>query len=847
MVTLALRSIRAHVRRALAAAIAVLLGVGFLTATLVVGDSMRAGFADAFVAGNDGTDVVVRSSTRVGSNDMVLDEGTVPATVLDELRSLPEVRAGVLQVSGLAQIISADGAPIGGGGPPTLGGNWIDDPELSPWRLADGRAPDAPGEVVIDRASARSGGLQVGSTTTIRTPEAVGVTVVGIATFGDADSQGPSTQVFFDTVTAQTLLLDSTDRATAIRLAASQDVAESDLVERLHDLLPDGSEAITGTELAAEQFAELEDDFLGFFQAMLMVFASVGLLVATLTIHNTLSIIVTQRSQESALLRALGASRRQVIGTVAAESLAIGVVASLTGLVAGLGLAALALWGMDAAGFGTPGGMTWSTTSLVTGLMVGVGVTAAASVVPAVTASRVPPLAAVRAVAVDRSHTSRLRLGVGVVFAVLALAAVWGSTRVDGLELQLAGAGILSAIVATLLAGPAIAVPVATTIGWPLARLRGRSGELARRNAVRNPRRTANTSTSLMIGVGVVVLFMSIASSMTAYLDRTLASTFRGDLVIETDSFSGPGLGTGLAPALAALDEVQQAVSLSFGVAQLANELIYPTVADPIGLDDLLDLGVVHGSIARAAESGVAVSRHYAADHDLAVGDTLELTIGGRAETSMGIGAIYAHRDLAGDVIVEREAWLRTDAQLSEQIVMIRLTEGTDLGAGRAAVAAVSAAQAAPLPIDRDEYVDRVAGEIDQVLAMVFALMAVAGVIAVMGIGNTMSLSIHERTRELGLLRAIGMNRSRVRSAIRWESVIVATFGALTGAALGCFGAWAALRAVATAGELAVGFTVPTRSLITVIALGASSGVIAGFRPARRAARIDVLDAIATV
>lgn len=846
MVIIALRGIRAHVRRILAAAIAIVLGVGFLTATLVLNDSMRAGFGASFVAGNEGTAVIVRSDARFGSTDMVLDQGTVPVELLDDLTSESGVAAGALHVEGLAQIVSASGTPLGGDGPPTLGSNWIDDPRLSPWRLAEGRAPNAEGEVVIDRSSARAGDLDIGSVTTVRTPHPQTVTVVGIATFGEADSQGPTTQVLFDTDTAQQLLVGDANRATALRLAADAGVDHDELAGRITALLPRATEAITGAQLSAEQMADLESDFLGAFNGLLLAFAAVGLVVATLTIHNTLSIIVAQRSKESALLRALGASRRQVVAMVAVESLSIGVVASAAGVGAGLGLAGLALLGMSSAGFGAPGGMHWSTTSLLVGLAVGVVVTAAATIVPAVAASRIAPLAAVRDSAVERPAASRLRLGTAAAFGLGAAACVIATTRVDGSELAITGLGILAAIISLLLAGPTLAGPVARALGWPLARFRGQPGDLARRNAVRNPRRTAGTATSLTIGVGVVVLFLVVASSMTHYIDRTLAASFNGDLVIVTDSFSGPGLSPDLGPSLDALDEVDRSAAVGEGVARFGDEVVYPSVADPVDLAELLDLDLIEGTAADASATGLAISHRFADDHGLSLGDPISLEFGAAGRLDHTVGAIYGQRDLMGDLIVTRQSWSAADAPVSEPFVMISLAPGVDPDVGRAAVTVVADRLSAPPPIDRHEYVDQIADELDEVLAMVFALMAVAVLIAIMGIGNTMSLSIHERTRELGLLRAVGMSRTGVRAAVRWESVIVAAFGGVAGAALGTFGAWAVLRAVAAAGEMPVGFTLPTTSLVIVMLLGALSGVVAGLRPARRAARIDILDALAS-
>lgn len=844
MLRVVLSGLRADIRRVAAAAVAVVLGVAFLAATLVLGDTMRGGFRDAFVAGNDGLAAVVRSANQLGNDENGLDLGTVPVELAERIATVDGVANAAVDIEGRAQILDPDGRPIGGDGPPTLAGNWVDDHRLSPWALDDGRAPAAADEVVIDRASARRAGYEVGDLATVRTPDPRTVTVVGIATFAGEDSQGPVTMVLFDTGTAQDLFLGDRDVATAVRVAAEPGVGEDEVADRIEALLEPGLEVLTGSELSAEQLAQLESDFLGVFQAMLLGFAVIGLVVAVLTIHNTFAIIVAQRSRQAALLRAIGASRRQVLGAVTAESVVVGVVASAAGVSAGIGLAALALWGMDSAGFGMPGSMRWSLTSLVLAWAVGVAATLVASVLPAVHASRIAPLAAARELAVDRSGVSRTRTVLGVALGAASVLAIAGATLGDSSSAQLGLIGVLAGVAALVVAGPLLARPLGATLGWPIAKARGRVGVLAQRNAVRNPKRTASTASSLMIGVAVVVFFATTAHSLGVYVGETVDAQFAGDLVIEQDNFSGPGLSYALPQRLDDLAETEVVLPMAWGVLRAGDDVLYPTVTDADAMAALLDLDVTAGDLAALDASTVAVSEHLATDLGWAPGDAVELEIGGHP-VDVTVTTTYVARDLVGDMIVDAATWEGHGPPAAPRVIAIGLADGVDLEAGRSAVAAVAAEEAAPPPLDRDAYVEATAGEIDQIITVMFALLAVAVVIAVMGIGNTMSLSVHERTRELGLLRAVGMGRAAVRAAVRWESTIVATFGSVLGVALGTLGAWVALEIVAAEEGVDLALAVPATTFVVVAVLGAAAGILAGFRPARRAARIDVLTAIA--
>ncbi len=459
-------------RRLVGAGIAVVLGVAFLAATMVLGATTKAGFADTFSAANDGTDVVVRNATRMGSDESRM-RGLVDESMVAEVAAVDGVAAAVPEVRGTAQLIGADGSPVGGDGPPTIAANWIDDPELGSLTLVAGRAPDAAGEVVIDRATADSGGLTIGDDTTVLTPERVPVTIVGLATYGDTDQLGGVTYVAFDTATAQALLTGGDTQLTGVLVRGAAGVDPDALAARIDATLPDGIEAITGAELTAEQQDDVESDFLGFFQTILLAFAGIAIVVAAFSIHNTFSILVAQRTRESALMRAIGASRRQVIVSVAAEALAIGVVATAIGFAAGIGIAGALQAAMES-GLDLPGAdLVIGSGAVIASVIIGVGTTLVASVGPALKASRVPPLAALRDVAVDRSATSVWRAIAGVVVAGAGAAALVTATSTPDDAMARAGLGSLALLIGAVILGPVVARPAAAVLGAvPAARAR---------------------------------------------------------------------------------------------------------------------------------------------------------------------------------------------------------------------------------------------------------------------------------------------------------------------------------------------------------------------------------------
>ena len=451
-----LRSIAAHRRRLLATGLAVLLGVAFLAGTLVLYHTLINGFSDVIAEANKGTDALVRSSLELGQEERT-ERGLIDRSLADTIAAVDGVAAVALRIENNGRIVGADGDPIGGGGP-TIAGNWVDDDRLNPYDLAEGRAPAAPGEVVIDKAAAEEGDLAVGDRTVVRTPDPLDVTIVGVATFGSADSQGSATYAGFTTGFADKVLMPKPGKASSIAVAAEPGVSQAELVRRLDAVLPDGVEALTGAELTREMEEETQGEDHEAFQQALILFAGVALVVATFTIYNTFSILVTQRTRESALLRALGASRGQVLGSVTTEALAVGLLASVGGIAAGMALALGLLALMDAIGLTTPASPLVLDASTVTiALAVGVVVTLVASLAPAVRASRVAPLAALRDVAVDRSATSGRRAVAGAVVTGAGIAlTIVGAT---GEALLPTGLGALATLIGVVVLGPVAATP----------------------------------------------------------------------------------------------------------------------------------------------------------------------------------------------------------------------------------------------------------------------------------------------------------------------------------------------------------------------------------------------------
>ncbi|QUC60044.1 ABC transporter permease [Streptomyces sp. A2-16] len=846
---LSVSSLRAHRRRFAGTFLAVFLGVAFLAGTLIMGDTLRAGFDTMFGNATSGTDAVIRSAdaiTTPGESAGVREP--VPTDLVGTVEQVPGVAAAAPDIQGAGQLVGANGEPIGGQGPPTLAGNWIDDSRLNPYRLAEGRAPRKSGEVVVNRGTAEKGDLKIGDTTILRTPDPVEVTVVGLATFGGEDGMAQVTYTGMTRADAEKYLTARPGEASDIKVRAGPGVSQRELVDRLTPVLPEGVEAITGQEATEENTDMISSRFLAVFTTFLLVFSGVALLVATFSIHNTFAIVVAQRTRENALLRALGASRRQITASTLTEASVVAVAASAAGLAGGIGVAAGLQALFPAIGFPFPeGDVVIGALSMTLPLAVGVVVCLGSALLPAVRAGRTAPLAALRETAVDRSGASRVRAVTGAGLAALAVAVTLTGVLVSP-SIWLAGTGAVLALVAFVVLGPVASTTAVRVLGGPLDRLRGVTGSLARRNALRSPRRTAATASALMIGVAVVSLFTVFGASLKATMDQTVSRSFAGDVVVSTPSFGagGSGLSPRLAGAVQRLPEVDTAVGLGRGVAEVDGNGRALTVSDPLALERTFDLGTVRGSLSALGADGIALTRTEAAKQGLTTGDRTELAFTDGEKDTFTVRAVYDRSELAGDYVITRAAWAPHRTQDSDTLVAVSFKDGVSTDAGKAAVERVAARYGHPEVQTRDEYARSSAGGIDMMLTLVYALLALAVLIALLGIANTLTLAIHERTRELGLLRAVGQTRSQLRAMVRWESVLVAAFGTVGGLALGAFLGWVLVEASDGASDSTFAFAVPPLQLAVVALVGVTAGALAGLRPARRAARLDVLRAIAT-
>ncbi|HMG44534.1 MAG TPA: ABC transporter permease [Acidimicrobiales bacterium] len=843
MIRISLISLWARRRRLMGTTLAVFLGVAFLSGTLVLGDTLSANFDRLFAEVSAGTDVVVRSDSSI-SNEDDIDGGRAPLdqSLVSSLASVDGVDVAEGQVVGYGALADKDGEPVGGNGPPRLAGSWIDTPGLNPYELAEGRAPETSDEVVVNRGAAELADVSVGDTAVVQTPEPVEVTVVGISTFGGTDGLGQTTWTAFTLEGAQEHVTKRPDEVSTILLQADDGVSSAELRSRVDRALPDGVEAITGADLAGERTDAISAEFLDMLRTFLVVFAGIALVVATLSIANTFSITVAQRTRELALVRAVGASRRQLRRTVAIEALGIGLVASVAGVVAGVGVAATLKGVFDAFGFALPaGGLEIKPLSMTAAFVVGVTVTYIAARSAARRAASLAPVEAMRDAAVEPSALGRVRLVLGSVVGVGGVALTLVGASADAVVLT--GVGAVGMVVATLLLAPAGLSPVAGVLGGGLRRLRGVNGMLAEQNARRNPRRSAATATALVVGVAVVALFTVFAASTKQALAEQVADDFAADLAVSTPSFGGGRLSPELASELSSMDEVAGVVGLGGGAADVDGSNAQVTATSPGDLTDVGGIEPLAGSFDSVGDDGIAISETRADDEGWSLGSSVELAFVDGARESVEVRAIYPDNSLLGGLVVDDALWDAHNVQPADTTVLVDVASGVSIDDAKAAITPVADSHGGDVQ-DGSELAATAGQGLDLLLGVVYVLLALAVVIALLGIGNTLSLAVHERRRELGLLRAVGQTRRQVRSVLRLESVIVALFGTVVGLVLGSYLGWALFATLWTDGS--GGFTLPILRLLVIAVMGALAGVLAARRPARRAARTPILEAIAS-
>jgi putative ABC transport system permease protein len=854
----ALRGLLAHKSRLVTTFLAVALGVAFIGGVLVLTDTMNQSFDDLFADVYRDTDAVVRSDQTIGS-DFGDIRGRIDASILDDVRSADDVADADGSVDGFARMIDRNGDPVGDPamGPPTLGGNWTEIDALNPFDLTDGRAPSSADEIVIDLGTAKDTGFGVGDTVQVQTQtEADEYEVVGVARFGAADSPGGASYVLWTTEEAQRLIGEE-GKFSAIGAVADDGVSQEDLASSIDETLradgDQGVEVLTGAEISEETASDIKDQ-LSFFTIFLLVFAVISVVVGAFVIYNSFSIIVAQRTREMALLRAIGARRRQVRRAVVVEAVVVGLVGSAIGFLVGLALAAFLgnLFELP------PGSLAILPTSVVTAIVTGLIVTVFSALVPAWRASRVPPLAAMREVGVDTTGQSRVRFAIGAVMALLG-AAVVVIGALDG-AVGRVGLGVALVFVGLLFLSPGLARPVGRALGAPLARFRGVAGSLARENASRNPKRTSATAQALMIGVGLVAFVLVINSSIRASIDKALEDSFTGDFVVDSGTFGMVGLPPDLAEQIRELPDVSIVAPLRFSPATVTIDPEDPDAASDdtgvagadAGAFELLDLRMVEGD-ADLGPGDVVITEDKARSDGLALGDPVEISFLDDRRPAEGDGrvarvsGIYDDSTAAGGIgsfVLNLEDWNAAVAVPTDSQVFVQLADGVSVAQAEPEIERVVEPFATAEVQSVDEYKDTIGGQLDLLVNLVIGLLALAIVIAMLGIANTIALSVLERTRELGLLRAVGMRRRQVRAAIRWESVIISLFGTVLGLAFGLLGGWGIVRALRDEGFGA--FRIPVGTLIVLSVVAGLIGLIAAVIPAWRASRMNVLDAISS-
>ena len=829
----------AHWPRAAHTAVGVALAVGLVSGTFVLTDTIEAAYARASAPAPGEVDLVVRTGSAFSAaGDTSSEREPIPAALLATVQAVPGVESAWGTVWGYAQVVGPDGRSLAADGLPAVGAAWTPDASL-----VAGRAPTQPDEVAVDRASADRAGLRPGDRVKVQFPEAVGeFSITGIS---GANRLVSSTLASFELTIAQRLL-GQERRLDAVSVRAAPGVRAETLRARVAAAVPDSIEVLSADQ-AAKAAKESWTRALGFLTTALLVFAAVGLLVGGFIIFNTFSILVAHRSQELGLLRAVGASRTQVTASVLAEALVIGVIASAAGVVAGVAgsrglLALLRTFGLD-----TPTtSVVFQSRTAVVGLLAGGLVTAVAAVQPARRATRVSPLAAISGGAGDDQAPLRRRLLAGVltiVVGVTALAA--GVSGAVPSPLLLVAGGTVTVLAGVALLAPLLARPVARLVGRPLVQLLGEPALLGRENAVRNPRRTAATASALMIGIGLIGVVAIMGASMKASATSTVERVMRADFVVS--SHQVPGAPNGVppiaarrlreAPAVAAVSEIR---SGQWGLRGTGQTLV---AVDPATVTSLYRLDPASAAAVQGlGDEDVLVRDTVAARHGWRPGDLVPMTFARTGTRQQRLAATYSSTTVRGDYVISLGAF---EANYTDQLDMqvdVRMVRGMGEAAGRAAVRAALAEFPNLAVRDRGEVVAAQAEQVNRLLVPVVALLALSVVVALLGIANTLALSVHERIRELGLLRAIGMARRQLRSMIRSEAVIIALLGALLGVVVALFFGWAVTAALQERGITRRVFPVSQLAALTAIATAAS--LVAAAVPARRAANLRVLDAV---
>ncbi|WP_315092921.1 FtsX-like permease family protein [uncultured Cellulomonas sp.] len=842
----ALRGIRAHLVRFLLSVLAVALGVAFVAGTFAL-RTMLSGTFDGIVDAAAPGDVYVRVLQAEGSSVVTGTANatgeSVPRDLVDQIAAVEGVAHAVPGVSGPIVLVGADGTAVQSTQAPSFALMYVpDDPSLD---VVEGRGPQRPGEVALETATLDSSGLAVGDTT----DAVLGGEVTQVEVVGRVDLGGPmagATIVLVDPQTGQDVLAPE-GGVNDIAVYAADGTSVATVVDRISALAPDGLEVVTGDALRAENKTEIASQ-LGFVTTFLLVFAAIALFVGAFIISNTFAMSVRQRMRELALLRAVGASPVQVFSSVLVQAAVVGLLGSALGIAGGLGLVSALRVGLGSVGMDLVGTIPLDVTTVVVSLLVGTLVSVLAAALPARRAAVVPPVEAMRDDVATPERTLRWRAlggllvtGAGVASLVVALL----RPEAESAEVWL-GTGAAAVLVGVLMLSPVVARSAVGVLAWPFVRLLRPVGRLARGNVVRNPRRTANTAGALMIGMALVGAVSVIAVTAQQSVAGVVEAQTNADVVVRSATMVIPA---GAVDDVVAMPEAGRADPIAFAPLGVAVGDAAPEVQYVIGLDSgtlggSVEVDVVDGSLDGLGAGEVAVLESAADEHGWAVGDTLSVS-GTGGPQDLTVTAVFTTNILGSPLVVDRavlDDLLPREQQMVDTI-LVSAADGVSTAQLQDAVAQTVAPYVVVSVLTREEFVSSIADQVNQVLVILYALLGLSVVIAVLGIVNTLALSVIERTREIGLLRAVGLGRLQLAGTVTIESVLTAVFGTVLGLVVGV--ALASTLPTLFADEGLSTLVIPWGSLAGMLVLAVVVGVLAAVWPASRAARMKVLDAVA--
>ena len=834
-----IKGLLAHKLRLVLTALAIVLGVTFISGTYVLTDTLHSTFTGLFSNIYSKIDFQVRGVAQFGKNTPNAVRDPIPQSLLTAVRGVPGVAAADGTVGGYAQFVGHDGKAITTGGAPTLGFDYTGDPRLSVLHIIAGSPPVTGSDVIMDAGTAQKHDFTVGQRVRILFAGPTRTfTITGIAQFGTASNLAGATLAAFTLPTAQQVL-NSPGLLTAINVVAAPGADKAAVQRDIARILPSGAEVVTGQTVVDESTSAI-DQGLSFFNTALLIFAFISLFVGAFTIYNTFSIIVGQRTRELALLRVVGASRRQVFRSVLAEAAIVGFVSSLIGIGVGV-LAAIGLKALIS-GFGVTlpaGPLTFEARTVVVGLVVGTGVTLVAAIGPARNAVRIAPVAALtdRRAEGDGSLRRLLSWGAGLTVVGAALLAV-GLTQP---AIQLVGAGAVLLFIGVAMLTPAIARPVSGAIGRPLARLLGEPGKLGRANSMRSPRRTAQTASALMVGLALVSAIAVFGASLSKSATSSVDQAIKADLILTATGNGQSGFSTLVPTVTSAVPGVTAETTYYQGQFEIQGSPQSLAALATENVADTVILRMTSGSAGALADGDLLIDSTTAANKHLATGDTVPVLFAKTGKASLRIGGIYQANALIGSYLVSAALFQSHFYSPAPAAVLLNTNGSASVeNAVRAAVAGYPNVQVQT----RSQFEQSQVSSVNQLLGLVYALLALAVIIALIGIVNTLMLSVLERTREIGLLRAVGMRRRQVRTMIRSEAVILAILGAIIGIVVGTLMGLALVSALRQQGITET--VIPVSNLVIFLVLAAVLGLLAAAWPARRAARLDVLAAIAS-